>query len=56
MTHDKAKNRQLGNKNPYPWEQSDLGPYHLQYRLQKNVSKEREGTTEAMTGRAKGYG
>ena len=39
--------------NPYqtsPKEQSDLGPYCLQYRLPKNISRREEQTTKAVTG------
>ena len=34
-----------------PKEQSDLGPYCLQYRLPKNISRRLEQKTKVMTGR-----
>ena len=37
-----------------PWEQSDLGPYCLQYRLPKNISR-CESRRQVMTGREKGW-
>ena len=33
-----------------PWEQSDLGPYCLQYRLSKNISRREQQTTKVVTG------
>ena len=33
-----------------PWEQSDLGPYCLQYRLPKNINRQEEQTTKFVTG------
>ena len=38
---------QANNMNP------DLGPYCLQYRLPKNVSRKREQTTKVVTGGGK---
>ena len=32
------------------WEQSDLGPYHLQYRLPKNINRQEEQATKVGTG------
>ena len=32
-----------------PWEQSDLGPYCLQYRLLKSISRQEEQTTKVVT-------
>ena len=37
--------------NPYPWEQSDLGPYYLQYRLAKTISRQEVQTTSVVPGR-----
>ena len=34
-----------------PWEQSDLGPCCLQYRLIKSICKQEEQTTKVVTGR-----
>ena len=34
-----------GSKHNEQWEQSDLGPYCLQYRLPKNISRGEEQTT-----------
>ena len=31
------------------WEQSDLGPYSLQYRLPKNISRRKEQTSKVVT-------
>ena len=36
------------------WEQSDLGPYCLQYRLPKNIRRRWEKTTKVVTGEKKG--
>ena len=33
-----------------PREQSDLDPYCLQYRLPKNISRQKEQTTKFITG------
>ena len=32
-----------------PYEQSDLGPYGLQYRLPKNIGRREEQTTKVVT-------
>ena len=34
-----------------PKEQSDFGPYFLQYRVPKNISRREEQTTKVVTGR-----
>ena len=45
---------EANNMNPdqmAPEEQSDLGPYCLQYRLPKTISRRNEQTTKVVTGR-----
>ena len=39
------------NPDQTPWEQSDLGPYCLQYRLPKNIRGCVKHTTKVVTGR-----
>ena len=40
---------EANNMDPGPWEQSDLGPYCLQYRLLKSIRRQEEQTTKVVT-------